>query len=169
MRATALSRKVRKYVPDEFKDMTTPPVFSIKSISKRKTLEIYANLNIAVPDADAEGNIQLGSWDDALKNYDVQLEVLKIGLMGWTNYNDEDGVPVEFEPSEFETIEDELMADLVREISGNVKEEDAKNSEGESSSTSGSETTKTPTNGPVDSVEVKGSEKSETVTESSTH
>ena len=167
MRATALSRKVREYTPDEFKGMGSPPVFLIKSVSKRKTLEIYANLDIAVPDADADGNIKLGSWDDALKNYDVQIEVLKIGLTGWENYNDEDGAPVEFNDEEFETIEDELMADLVREISGNIKEEDAKNSEGESSSTSGSGTTKTQTSGPADSAESGDLESEETVTGSS--
>lgn len=169
MKAIALSRKERRYTPTELEGESPRPVFKIKSMPRRAYLQVLSDKNVSIPKAaldDAKDGKELtpeslasddmsGIWKTLLSSYDTNIEILKKYLLDWENMKDETGDDFEFSVDNMEYLPEDLMADLVREITGGVKEEDEKNSGKESQSLNGSESQTTQENGTANSAEVR--------------
>ena len=167
MKAIALSRKERNYTPTELEGEGPRPTFKIKSMPRRAYLQMLSDKNISIPKAvlekakdgedvskeslvpDDMDNI----WKTLLGSFDTNTEILKKYLLGWENMKDECDEDFEFAVENMEYLPEDLAADLVREITGGPKEEEEKNSEKESSPSSGSESPVTLESGTVDSAE----------------
>ena len=123
----AISKEPRKYIPESCKDMESPPSFTIRSISKREYLKILAESDIKLPkneDITEESN----PWPIILSSYETQIKILILGVLGWENVNDNTGKEVPFSHENLDLLSDEIMNDLVKDISGVVVEKDTKNS-----------------------------------------
>lgn len=167
-RILALAPKERPYTPLECVSMALPPVFSLCSATRREFLELMAENEINIPKgaleaaANEDGDVSEvlaamageNIWKTVLNSHIFNLEILKKKLKGWSNLKDSEGNELVFSHENLEYLSDELVADLVREITGQARPEEEKKSEKESSLSSGSETkTQTQTSGTVESAE----------------
>lgn len=181
MNVTALSKKVRKYTPKELRGQEGAPVFMLRSLTRFENLEIMSNSDIDIPaNIVAEGDTKdvaeklseklaegsMGAlYRISLNSLKTNLEILRIALSGWETIKDEEGDEVKFSSENIELLSDDLMTDLVQEVTGVTDEVTEKNSGKESPSLSGSEKETTQESGTAATVKEKSSSEPETVKE----
>ncbi|MCK5617316.1 hypothetical protein KAR91_86430 [Candidatus Pacearchaeota archaeon] len=172
-RILAASPKERPYTPLECEGMDTPPVFTVSSATRREFLTIMSENEINVPKealkkaAAANSEAEVGEilanmggdniWKTVLDSHILNIEILKKKLKGWSKLPDTEGDNLPFSEENIEYLSDELIADLVREITGQARPEEEKKSEKESSSSSGSETAIAETSGTAPTAEAESS------------
>ena len=181
-RILAASPKERPYTPLECGGIANPPVFTISSATRREFLTMMAENDINIPKealgkaASAENESEVADvlasmggdsiWKTVLSSHAFNIDILTKKLKGWKSLPDSEGNDLPFSTENIEYLSDELIADLVREITGQARPEEEKKSEKESSSSSGSETkTVASTSGTADSAKSATSSESETVRE----
>ena len=180
-RVLALAKKPRPYTPLECEHMNPKPVFTVTSATRREFLTMMAESEINIPKeafdtAAAEGGdaaaVEIMSqmsddnvWNTVLNSHDFNIKILEEKLSGWSNVPDTEGDQLLFEKANIEYLSDELIADLVREVTGQPRQEEEKKSEKESSLSSGSETARVETSGNALSAEAKSSIEPGTVKE----
>lgn len=179
MNVTALSKKERKYTPEELKGQANAPVFTLTSVSRLEYLEIMSNSDVDMPaEIISDGNVDTDAIAKKLASgsmgrlYSISISTIKsnitiltLALKGWENIKDEVGDVFEFSPGNIELLPDDLMDDLVREVTGTLNEVTEKNSGKESPSSSGSEKKTSQESGIVTTVEEKSSSEQETAEE----
>ena len=166
MRAIALSKKPRAYIPKEFRDEANPPKFMLRSITRREMLQIQASNPIKPRITDDLSKLQsvLAGFEgkkpeeidaktiSALESFDVapivqlsldtltiHIEVLKLCLTGWENVPVSDTETLPFDKNSVECLDTEIITELANEVMGTVTEEEAENLEEVSASQSGPE------------------------------
>jgi len=159
MKAIALSKKPRIYIPKDFRNEENPPKFKIRSISKIEHLQIQAEEPIKANifdnlsklqeamqrvkdggeiDNSNSINIDLNALISAqLSTMKTQLKILRLCLLGWENVFAQIGdtvEPLEFNQDNIECLDQEIINELVNEIIGVITQEEQKNSVTPSSS-----------------------------------
>jgi hypothetical protein len=185
-RLLAASPKERPYTPLECEDMKPMPSFTIMSATRREFLEMMSENEINIPKsaikkaADIDGDGEEGAaailaemgedniWKTVLGSHTFNMDILKKKLKGWKNVPDVSGSDLPYSEENIEFLSDELVTDLVREITGQPRPEEEKKSEKESSSSSGSETAAAGTSGTAHSANPKSSNEPETAKEDTT-
>ena len=154
-RILAASPNNRPYTPLECEGMDKPPVFTLCSATRREFLTMMAENDINIPKealgkaASAESESEVADvlasmggdsiWKTVLSSHAFNIDILKKKLKGWKDLPDSEGDDLPFSEENIEFLSDDLVADLVREITGQARPEEEKKSEKESSSSSGSE------------------------------
>jgi len=127
MRALAISPRERTYTLIDYRGKSNPPAFKIKSMPKEQYLQLLADSNIKVPSAEQNVEITADFWQSLLQNYQVNIKVLEKHLTGWDNISDEMDEPLEYSKEAIQYLNEEVIAELVKEITGQVTEEEEKN------------------------------------------
>jgi len=132
MRALAISPNERKYIPKDFKSEETPPAFTLKSMPKEKYLQLLADADIKVSSSDegagqVEVKINDDIWKTLLNNYKTNIAVLETNVTGWENILDECGEQLAFGKASLNLLDENIIAELVKEITGGLTKEDEKN------------------------------------------
>ncbi len=167
MKAIALSKKPRTYIPKEFRGEENPPTFTIRSITRREMLMIQSKheQQFRITDDIAKLQSVITSLEDnkrgeeaenealsSLSNLDlkpiiqaslnaltIQIDILTKCLSGWENVPVSDTEFLPFNLSDIDCLDPEIIVELANEIQGIVTPEESENLEEVSASQSGPE------------------------------
>lgn len=129
----ALSRKPRPFSPSCCKGMKPAPVFQIKSMTRREWFKLLAEQNVNVPKGvSTDGEVDASAidnsiWESLIQGIDMNNKLFETHLAGWENLKDQCDEDVPFDKANFELLPDEIVSELVKEITGQVTKEEAKN------------------------------------------
>lgn len=161
MKVLGISKKPRSYIPTQFISDEFPPVFTIRSLTKREQAEVDAAHPISAELLESaiqasriaeDESITAEQRIEKLKGYDYlslsaisrkrQLAYLRLALSGWSNVPVREGAGIsmlEFSPDNIDCLDDDMLAELANEVLGIVSQEDRQGLEEPSSPQSGQE------------------------------
>ncbi len=150
MKASAISRKIRPYIPKDWRGQENPPTYQIRTLRKEEVMAINAEIEMRVDiranamkkDGAMEGlSIDGLSIGKMMENEFLKQQMaVKKGCSGWANVVDADGEVLEFSPDNIPFLDGDVITELGDQILGKITEQDAGNSGKPSSAEPGSET-----------------------------
>ena len=136
----AVSKAPRPFTPKCYEGVSPTPVFTIISMTKREWLLFLKQETSGIPKESKEGSpeeITDTTFDALCYGIDGNARLFDKHLTGWNNVPAQGGVSLEYGRDNFDCLPDKVVAELIKEISGQVSDEDAKNSEKPSESANG--------------------------------
>ena len=129
----ALSRRSRPFSPKCYEGVSPTPVFQIKSMTRREWFKLLAEQNANVPKCvSKEGEVDASAvdekiWDTLIQGIDMNNKLFEKHLTGWEHVMDECNEDLPFGKDNFELLPDAVISELIKEITGQVTKEEAKN------------------------------------------
>ena len=135
----AVSKAPRPFTPKCYEGVSPTPVFTIISMTKREWLLFLKQETSGMPKEkkEASGEITDTTFDALCYGIDGNARLFGNHVTAWKNVLAQGGTFLEYNKENFDCLPDKVVAELIKEISGQASEEDAKNSEKPSESVNG--------------------------------